>query len=68
MKIPNLTCRQSQNFGPYLGNHNSVMKTPNIMTNCLLVVLLTNDKYDVYQKKSIEDVPLKEAQKPKNVP
>ena len=51
VKIPNLTYRQSRNFGPYLGNHNSVIRPLIIMKNYLLVVLLTNNKCDNYQKK-----------------
>ena len=68
LKIPNMTCRQSRNFGPYLGNHNSVIRPLITMKNYLLVVLLTNDKYDNYQKKLSEDEPSRLTQKPKNVP
>ena len=48
LKIPNLTCRQSHNFGPYLGNHNLVItiRPLIITTKYLLVFLVTNDKYD----------------------
>ena len=67
MKIPILTCRQSRHFGPYLGNHSSVIRPLIIMTNYLLLVLLTNNKCDNYQTKLREDVPAREAQKPKNV-
>ena len=67
MKIPNLTCRPSRNFGPYLGNHNSVTRTQIIMKNYLLIVLLKNNKCDNYQEKSSEDVPVRGAQKSKNV-
>ena len=67
LKIPNFICRQSRNFGPYLGNHISMIRSLIIMTNYLLVVLLANNKFDNYQKKLCEDVPLRGAQKPKNV-
>ena len=56
-KIPNYTCRQSLNYGSYLGNHNSVIRPLIIMKNYLLVVLLTINKCDNYQKKQSEDVP-----------
>ena len=44
-KIPNLTCRESLNFEPSLGNRNSMIRPLITMTNFVLVVLLTNDKY-----------------------
>ena len=51
LKIPNLTCRQSRNFGPYLGNHSSIIRPLIIITKYLLVVLLTNSKCDICQNK-----------------
>ena len=51
LKIPNLTCRQSRNFGPSLGNRNSVIKPLIIMKNTEFVGLLTNNNYHEYQEK-----------------
>ena len=68
MKIPNLTCRQSRNFGPNLDNHNSVIRLLFIMKNHLLLVLLTNNRCDIYQKRESEDVPFRETQKTEKCP
>ena len=67
LKIQNFTCRNRRNFGPSLDNHNSVMRPFINMPSFVLLVLLTNIKYDEYQKKSCENVPLRGAQKPKNI-
>ena len=51
MKIPNLTCRLSRNFGPSFGNRNSMIRPLITMTSFVLVVLLTINMCDNYQKK-----------------